>query len=59
MDQLLIDLGPDGEAEVGERVDLIGGSAASASDVAAAAGSFVYELLTSLGARIERLPSER
>jgi len=55
MDQLLVDLGPDGSAEIGERVDLIGGAAPTASEVATAAGSFVYELLTGLGARVERL----
>jgi alanine racemase len=58
MDQLLVDLGPDTCAEVGERIALIGGDAPSASEVAAAAGSFVYELLTGIGARVERVPSE-
>jgi alanine racemase len=58
MDQLLVDLGPEGGAEVGERVTLMGGEAPSAVAVAAAAGSFVYELLTGIGARVERVADE-
>ena len=54
MDQLMIDLGPEGAAEVGERVELLGGAAPSASALAAAAGSFVYELLTGIGPRVVR-----
>ena len=54
MDQLMLDLGPDGDAEVGERVDLIGGGAPSAFELAADAGSFSYELLTGIGARVVR-----
>lgn len=54
MDQLMLDLGPDGDAELGERVDLIGGDAPQAFDLAAAAGSFVYELLTRIGPRVVR-----
>ena len=54
MDQLMLDLGPDGDAIVGERVDVIGGDAPNAAKVAADAGSFVYELLTGIGARVER-----
>ena len=54
MDQLMLDLGPAGDAEVGERVDLIGGGAPSAFDLAADAGSFTYELLTGIGARVVR-----
>ncbi len=58
MDQLMLDLGPDGDADVGERVDLIGGGAPAAFDLAAAAGSFAYELLTRLGPRIVRRYSD-
>jgi alanine racemase len=54
MDQLMLDLGPEGEAEPGERVDLIGGDAPTAFDLAADAGSFVYELLTRIGPRVVR-----
>ncbi len=55
MDQLMLDLGPDGDAEVGDRAVFVGGEGPSAVEVAAAAGSFVYELVTGLGARIERV----
>jgi len=54
MDQLMVDLGPGGAAEPGERIDFVGGAAPAATEVAAAAGSFVYELLTGLGARVLR-----
>ena len=54
MDQLMIDLGPEGAAEVGERVELLGGAAPSAASLADAAGSFVYELLTGIGPRVVR-----
>jgi alanine racemase len=54
MDQLMVDLGPAGDAEPGERIDFVGGAAPSAAAVAAAAGSFAYELLTGLGARVLR-----
>ena len=54
MDQLMLDLGPDGDAAPGERVDLIGGEAPTAFDLAADAGSFVYELLTRIGPRVVR-----
>ena len=54
MDQLMIDLGPEGDAEVGERVGLVGGAAPSAASLADAAGSFVYELLTGIGPRVVR-----
>lgn len=54
MDQLMVDLGPDGEVEVGERVDVVGGAAPDAAEVAHEAGSFAYELLTRIGARVAR-----
>lgn len=58
MDQLLVDLGPSGDAQVGERVELIGGAAAPAHALAEAAGSFVYELLTGLGTRVVRVSAD-
>lgn len=54
MDQLMLDLGPEGDADAGERVDLIGGDAPAAFELAAAAGSFAYELLTRIGPRVVR-----
>lgn len=54
MDQLMLDLGPDGGADVGERAEVLGGAAPAAADLADAAGSFAYELLTSIGARVAR-----
>jgi len=54
MDQLMLDLGPEGDAAPGERVDLIGGAAPTSFELAADAGSFVYELLTRIGSRVVR-----
>jgi alanine racemase len=54
MDQLMLDLGPGAEPEPGERIEFVGGAAPSAVEVAEAAGSFVYELLTGIGARVLR-----
>ena len=54
MDQVMIDLGPEGDAEVGERIEFLGGTAPTAVEVAAAAGSFVYELVSGIGARVAR-----
>ena len=54
MDQLMLDLGPHGDAEPGERVDLIGGDAPTAFALATDAGSFAYELLTRIGPRVVR-----
>ncbi|MDA0700232.1 MAG: alanine racemase, partial [bacterium] len=54
MDQVMVDLGPGGDAEVGERVDFVGGDAPTATEVADRAGSFAYELLTGIGARVVR-----
>jgi alanine racemase len=54
MDQVMLDLGPDGDAEVGERVEFIGGAAPSAAEVAESAGSFVYELVSGIGLRVAR-----
>ncbi len=55
MDQVMLDLGPDGEASAGDRATFVGGSGPSAVSVAAAAGSFVYELVTGWSARVERV----
>jgi alanine racemase len=54
MDQLMLDLGPGAEPEPGERIEFVGGAAPSAVEVAEAAGSFAYELLTGIGARVLR-----
>jgi alanine racemase len=54
MDQLMLDLGPEADPEPGERVGFVGGAAPSAVEVAEAAGSFVYELLTGIGTRVSR-----
>jgi alanine racemase len=54
MDQVMVDLGPDGEAAFGERIEFVGGAAPSAVEVAERAGSFVYELLTGIGPRVAR-----
>ncbi|MDF1523196.1 MAG: alanine racemase [Trueperaceae bacterium] len=54
MDQVMLDLGPHGDARVGDRAVFVGGAGPTAVEVAEAAGSFVYELLTRLGPRIVR-----
>jgi alanine racemase len=55
MDQVMLDLGPDGGATVGDRAVFVGGAGPSAVEVAATAGSFVYELVTGWGDRVERV----
>jgi alanine racemase len=58
MDQLMVDLGPEAEAELGERITLIGrssdGPAATVEALCEVSGGFVYELFTGIGARVER-----
>ena len=54
MDQLMLDVGPDADVTVGDRAVFVGGHGPTAVDVAYAAGSFVYELVTGLGARVAR-----
>jgi alanine racemase len=54
MDQTMLDVGPDADVAVGDRAVFVGGAGPSAAAVAEAAGSFAYELLTGLGARIAR-----
>ena len=61
MDLITIDVGevPAGQAEAGAWVDILGAQQ-SADDLAAAAGTIGYEMLTSLGRRYQRryLPAE-
>ncbi len=54
MDQVMLDVGPDADVAVGDRAVFVGGAGPSATAVAAAAGSFVYELVAGLGARVAR-----
>ena len=54
MDQVMLDVGPDADVALGDRAVFVGGTGPSAVAVAEAAGSFVYELLTGLGARVAR-----
>ncbi len=54
MDQLMIDLGPEGGAEPGERVVLWGEGGPDAERLAATFGTVSYELLTGVGARVPR-----
>jgi alanine racemase len=54
MDQTMLDVGPGADVAVGDRAVFVGGAGPSAVAVAEAAGSFVYELITGLGARVER-----
>jgi alanine racemase len=54
MDQLMLDVGPDADVAVGDRVVFAGGRGPTAVAVAEAAGSFVYEFLTGLGTRVAR-----
>ena len=54
MDQLMLDVGSDADVAPGDRAVFVGGAGPSAVAVAEAAGSFVYELLTGLGARVAR-----
>ncbi|MDD2942142.1 MAG: alanine racemase [bacterium] len=57
MDQLMADIGPDGEAYVGDEVVLIGRQGAEAitvQDVARIDGTITYEVLTSLNQRLPR-----
>ncbi len=56
MDQLMLDLGPQGDAQPGDRAVFYGGRGGPvAEDVAETAGINVYELLTRLGRRVVRL----
>ncbi len=58
MDQLMVDLGPDGTAFNGDDVVLIGGSqgqSVSVTEVAQRAGTISYEVLVGLNERIPRI----
>ncbi|HZU74419.1 MAG TPA: alanine racemase [Acidimicrobiales bacterium] len=57
MDQLMLDLGADGDVRVGDEVTLIGEQGAeriTAEDWAAWLGTISYEVLTGIGPRVER-----
>lgn len=57
MDQIIIDLGPDSTHELGDRVVLFGSGTdgePTAQDWAEACGTISYEIVTSIGPRIER-----
>ncbi len=54
MDQLMIDMGDD-VVEEGETVTLFGGYAPSAADLAKLCSTIPYEILTSVGNRVERV----
>lgn len=58
MDQVVVDLGPESHARAGDVAVLFGPEAAggpSAQDWAIAAGTISYEIVTRLGARVERV----
>ncbi len=57
MDQLMVDIGPDGEAYNGDEVVLIGSqgdASIGASDLAGWAGTIAYEILTNINTRVDR-----
>jgi len=57
MDQVLVDVGPDSDVEVGDEVVLLGsqgGQRISPDEWAARLGTIAYEVVCGLGARVER-----
>ena len=57
MDQLMVDIGPDGEAYNGDEVVLIGSqgeASITADELARWAGTITYEVLTNINTRVER-----
>ena len=57
MDQLMVDIGPDGEAYNGDEVVLIGSqgdASITVTDLARWAGTIPYEVLTNINSRVER-----
>ena len=54
MDQIMVDVG-NLDVQTGERVTIFGPDTQSAEDLAGMSGTISYELLTRLGARIERV----
>ena len=56
MDQFVVDLGADSDAQVGDEVTIFGGdSGISAAEWGAAAQSINYEIITRIGARVPRV----
>ncbi|WP_058235373.1 alanine racemase [Devriesea agamarum] len=58
MDQIVLDLGPDAAARVGDKVVLFGDGPVTADNWAQAAGTIAYEVLTSVSSRIPRETQE-
>lgn len=57
MDQMMVDIGPDGEAYNGDEVVLLGSqgnSSVTATDLAGWAGTIPYEVLTNINTRVAR-----
>lgn len=56
MDQFVVELGPDSDAEVGDEVVVFGAAPApTAADWAAACGTIGYEIVTRIGPRVPRV----
>lgn len=58
MDQLTVDLGPDGQCRVGDEAVLLGSQGAAqitAAEVAAAADTIVYEIMSRIASRVHRV----
>ncbi|MEP7035015.1 MAG: alanine racemase [Dermatophilaceae bacterium] len=58
MDQFIVDLGPESEAQPGDRVTLFGAGDAgepTAQDWAEATGTISYEIITRIGSRVPRV----
>ena len=56
MDQFVVELGPESDAEVGDEVVVFGaGPAPTANDLAAACGTIGYEIVTRIGPRVSRV----
>jgi alanine racemase len=58
MDQVVVDLGPDSQAQAGDEVVIFGTGAAgepTANDWAVSTGTISYEIVTRLGPRVERV----
>ncbi len=55
MDQLMVDISAAGRVSVGDEAVLLGGSGPDCGELAAAAGTISYELLCSIGNRVERV----
>ena len=55
MDQCVVDLGPDSQAEAGDYVTVMGGEGYSIDQWAKAAGTINYEIVTRIAARVPRI----